>query len=176
MGGLGQVLVGLLLAFAWAAPMILARSLADTLDRAPYLISLAIGLGAAILLGVARWPELRGARATRVGASATLLAILFLPTWAIAVGLGANRLFDRSTSVAHACRVLEWQHPAKGSARCLVSSWRDRPTEAVSAALLGDAATDDGRFPRACTPGRSIVVSTRAGALGWEWIADVRLM
>jgi hypothetical protein len=179
--GLGQVLIGLLLLFAWAAPVILAKLFADTLDRAPYLISLSAGVGAAIVLGLMRWPSMRGALtgigAARSGTTAWLLLIAFCPTWAIGIGLGANRAFDRSPAVQRQCRVLKWQRPAKGPARCLVTSWRGRPAETLTDTLLqgGTASGEDGRANEVgCAPGQALVVSTRAGGLGWEWIAGVR--
>jgi len=176
MSGLTQVLVGLLALFAWTAPVVLAKLFADPLDRAPYLISLSAGIGVAVLLCAARWPLVRGAlsgsgSAGPVASTAILLAIAFCPTWAIGIGLGLNRAFDRSPPVAHECRVLEWQRPGKGRARCLVTSWRGNPAEALSAELIQGGAPDTAF---GCTPGRTLLVSTRAGWLGWEWIAGVR--
>ncbi|HET6147896.1 MAG TPA: hypothetical protein VFH68_10220 [Polyangia bacterium] len=175
MSGLAQVLIGLLVLFAWAAPVVLAKLFADTLDRAPYLISLSAGIGVAVLLCATRWPVVRSALGSngsaRPGATAILLAIALCPTWAIGIGLGINRAFDRSPAVARQCRVLEWQRPAKGRARCLVTSWRGKPAEALSDALVQGGAPD-AEF--VCTPGQTLVVSTRAGRLGWEWIAGVR--
>jgi len=176
LSGLGQVLIGLLLLFAWAAPVILAKLFADTLDRAPYLISLSAGIGAAVLLAVARWPSIRGALSSGgsagAGTTALLLAVTFCPTWAVGIALGANRAFDRSSPVARECRVLEWQRPAKGRARCLVTSWRGQPAESLSDTLLQGGARE-GEAGIVCTPGQTLLVSTRAGWLGWQWIAEV---
>ncbi len=176
MSGLGQVFTGVVLVALWAAPLVLARLRADTLDRAPYAISLAAGVGVAVLLGALRWPALRGALAggggARAGATLTVIALGFCPPWAVGVGLGVNRLLDRSPPTTHVCRVLQWQPRAKGPARCRVSSWRDREAEVLTAAQVQSAA-DEGPVPARCVPGRSLQVTTRAGALGWEWVAEV---
>jgi hypothetical protein len=175
--GLGQVLLGVLALAVCAAPVMLAKLFADTLDRTPYLITLSSGVGVAVVLCAVRWPAVRvaltGVASARPGAMATLVIVALSPTWAIGVGLGINRAFDHSPPVAHPCRVLAWQRPAKGRARCLVSSWRGNPSEALSDALVPSDA-DDGASPRGCTPGQRVEVSTRAGALGWEWIVGVR--
>ena len=192
--GLGQVLLGLLALFAWGAPLLFARLFADPLDRAPYVICLVGGLLLGAAASVALWAAARAGLAGMSSGRAVggmVAIVLFAPTYAVGIGLGINRRLDRSPRVEHDCRVLEWRVPAKSGGRCLVTSWRGRDAEVLGGATImtaesagaeaagvarGGASSSEtqGRFPRACVPGSTVVVYSRAGRLGWEWIEGVR--
>lgn len=167
-----QGVVAILVALAWAAPPLLARQFADTLDRGPYLTCAAAGVLAAAVLGSAYRARLRaaftGAGGTRWAGRAIALAVVLAPTWAIGVGLGANRVLDRSAEALHPSRVLRWDRPGKGRASCVVTSWRGRDHESLADALV--LRTPGGP---ACAPGAAILIGTRTGALGWEWVTGV---
>jgi hypothetical protein len=150
MGALGKVLLSLVFVFAWVAPVALAKLFADTLDFFPYLACLLIGLGLGALVCVLLWPLVR-AGLTQISRMhglglAIATAIAFAPTWSIGIGLGLNRMFDRSSAVSHECQVIAWKVPPKNRAYCVVSSWRGNKIEKLDDApisTLGPGAPSD---------------------------------
>jgi hypothetical protein len=130
---LREILLGLTALYVWVAPVMLAKLFADTLDFFPYLACLLIGLGLVALVCVLLWPQIRAIltqarRMHRLGL-AIGTAIAFAPTWSIGIGLGLNRMFERSSAVSHECQVIAWKVPPKNRAYCVVSSWRGNKIE-----------------------------------------------
>jgi hypothetical protein len=155
----------------WLAPLILAKSFADTLDRSPYLFCLGVALVLASATCVLLWSRIRRPGLRR---DIIILAVLCMPTWAIGVGLGVNRALDHSPTSSHECRVIGWYREGK-SAWCSVSSWRGKTTEKLADTLVESDPPDWSKpFPMLCERGASVNVETRTGALGWEWVVRVR--
>jgi hypothetical protein len=186
MGALGKVLQSLAIVYVWVAPVVLAKLFADTLDFFPYLACLLIGLGLGALLCVLLWPLVRAgftqtSRMHRLGL-AVVTVIAFAPTWSIGIGIGLNRMFDRSAAVSHECQVISWKVPAKSRAYCVVSSWRGKKIEKLDQ-LPGRRSEPDSSpatispggwpYPFKCTPGTSLIVTTRTGLFGWPWVVSV---
>lgn len=176
-----SVFLGLGFVYVVIAPLVVAKEFEDTLDLAPYLVCLAVGLGAAIIICLLRWPQIRagltGAGPRRHVGLALAAAVACAPTWAVGIGLGINRAFDRSPPTPHACQVIGWRVPVKNRARCLVTSWRGKKAEAIDQAVIlrnEPPIPEQSRTPRLCTPGATITVETRGGRLGWAWIERVR--
>jgi len=191
MRALGKILLGLAALYVWVAPVMLAKLFADTLDLFPYLVCLLIGLGLGALVCVLLWPLVRAGltqtrRMHRLGL-AVATAIAFTPTWSIGIGLGLNRVLDRPSAVSHECQVIDWKVPPKNRAYCVVSSWRGNEIEKLDDSVIsmlgpGDAPPDSSRamlsprgwpYPFKCTPGTSLIVTTRTGFFGWPWVVAV---
>jgi hypothetical protein len=119
---------------------------------------------------------------------AVAVAIAFAPNWSIGIGLGLNRLFDCSLAVSHECQVIDWKVPPKNRAYCVVSSWRGNKIEKLDDSVIstlgrGAPFPDSSQavisprgwpYPFKCTPGTSLVVTTRTGLFGWPWVVDVQ--
>ena len=154
MRGIGKVLLSLAIVYVWAAPVVMARLFADTLDSFPYLACLLIGLGLGALVCVLLWPQIRAiltqARRMHGLGLAIGTAIAFAPTWSIGIGLGLNRVLDRPSAVSHECQVIDWKVPPKNRAYCVVSSWRGNEIEKLDDSVIsmlgpGDAPPDSSR-------------------------------
>lgn len=199
-----QAFVGIVVAFAWLGPMILAPRFVDTLDLSPYFECFGVG----VVLGIATFFTLRalvrrgsaGFGSSRIQNWA-LVAVAFAPPWTVALGLGANRWLDHSPALEHVTRVLAWEVHVKSRARCRVTSWRGLDSEVVTDDLVASAGgttpvgfagavTSEGwvrvraapdskmvdwNYPRACVPKTSLVIASHSGTLGWEWIEKIRV-
>jgi hypothetical protein len=150
----------------YVAPLLIAWNLWDTLDELPYLVCLLVGgVLSAVGWQVAKW---RAGHAPlgmwRLG------AIGWAPCVAVAAGLGGNALLDSSPAVAHEVLFLGYHSGQKGPTRAHFASWR----------TPGDkekVACNFWRQSEICLPlksGDKVVVTTHAGALGWEWIEGVK--
>jgi hypothetical protein len=97
---------------------------------------------------------------------------LLLPAFFLGSGLVliANAVLDSSPAVAHPVQVVS-THIARGddSSFVIVNSWRKPGTVLVSAGPRWDW-----RFIQSLRAGQTIVIETRAGALGLERLAGVR--
>lgn len=149
----------------YLAPVIVAWSLWDPLDTLPYWLCL--GVGGALSLGgfgvlLKRRHGLRGTLPT--------FLLAWVPLLALGLGLGSNVLLDTSPSRAHATNFLGYSRGQKGPARARFASWREPGTEervACSGLRREPLCIDFQRSP-------AVTVTTRRGALGWEWIESVK--
>ncbi len=170
--GVGKTLAGIASSLAiWLGvvavfyPPILAIQLWDPLDNSLYWVGLAVGCAVAgLLFGV----PIRGRR----DGSWRLLGLL-APLWTIFFVVGANVWFDRSPAMPHASRYLGRTHPSKGPGAYRLASWRRPGTEEQIFGNDMTLATALWRALGAGDAGTPVVVTTHAGALGWEWIADI---
>ncbi len=163
--------VGTLGLFLWvllAFPgVVVVAAYVGPLDRTPYLMCAAAGAVLAVLIWwvSGRW-ELgwRNGRASM----AVLLGPAMLPLLFIEAGLGANAWFDRSPETYVQSRVIRYELRWIGSGVCFVHSWRGKTQE-----VLDDAVFVERRAPANYNPGSFVSITTRAGALGWEWVQRV---
>lgn len=165
MTGWGYSLVVWVAMVLYLAPVIVAWNLWDPLDTLPYWLCLAAG-GAVSLVGLVLWLKL--AHQLRGTLPAFLLA--WAPLLALGLGLGGNVLLDSSPSTAHATTFLGYAHQQKGPARARFASWREPGTEervACGGLRREPLCIDFQRSP-------AVTVTTRRGALGWEWIESVK--
>ena len=190
------ILLPAALAFGWGMPLFLPMQLADPIDNLPYFEC----FGAGIFLGVALPRGLvvlarkgvPGLTSFRVWdwVPMTIMCTVFMPPWAVFLGLGANRWLDHSLATEHLTQTRAWELSAKARARCRVTSWRGRASEEVTDQFISAAeATSPERevpgrhgaaqtfwiYPRACVPLTPLIVASHPGALGWEWIERVRV-
>lgn len=148
----------------YLAPGLVAWSSWDPLDTLPYWICLAVG-GAVSLGGFVVWLKvlhhLRG--------SLPVFLLAWAPLLALGLGLGGNVLLDTSPPRAHATNFLGYAHGQKGPSRARFASWRTPGSEerVMCSALRREPLCFD--FQRS----PAVTVTTRGGALGWEWIESV---
>jgi hypothetical protein len=148
----------------YLAPLLVAWSLWDPLDRVPYVICLAVGaVGSLLGFVVWRkiWPHVHGWR--------PVFLLAWAPPLALGLGLGGNVLFDSSPASAHATTFLGYSQSQKGPSRARFASWREPGTEErvrCSSLRRPPLCIDFQRSP-------AVTVTTRRGALGWEWIESV---
>lgn len=148
----------------YLAPAIIAWNLWDPLDRWPYWLCLAVG-GAVSVVGFVLW--LKRLHHQRGWVAGFLLA--WAPLLALGLGLGGNVLLDTSASRAHASTFLGYSQRPKGPSRARFSSWRQRGQEehvTCSGLWREPLCFDFQRNP-------AVTITTRQGALGWEWIEAV---
>lgn len=149
-------------------PPILAAQLWDPLDNSLYWVGLGVGCAVAGITLGAPIPR-------RWDGSWRLLGFV-APLWMVFLVVGGNVWFDRSPAVPHVSRYLGVTHPSKGPGAFRLSSWRKAGTEeqlfANDLRLAGALGRALGPLGSGAKEGTPLVVTTRAGALGWEWIAD----
>lgn len=154
-------LVVWLMLVLYVAPLLVAWNLWDPLDMMPYWICLAVGAGMT-WLGLRLWPP---GRTSFLG----VYLLAWAPALAVALGLGGNVLLDQSLPVAHATRFLGLGTRHKGPSQARFASWREPGSEERVTCTVW-------RMDRFCyghATGSAVVVTTRRGALGWEWIESV---
>lgn len=154
-------LVVWLMLVLYVAPLLVAWNLWDPLDTLPYWICSAVGAAAA-WMGFRLWPT---GRTSFVG----VYLLAWAPTLAIGLGLGSNVLLDQSLPVPHATRFLGLGSRHKGPSQARFASWREPGSEERVTCTVG-------RMDQVCSghaPGSAVVVTTRRGALGWEWIESI---
>jgi hypothetical protein len=145
----------------YVAPLLIANNWWDPLDVLPYWLCLGVGVGGAVL-GFRLW---RDAQPNPV----RLFVLAWTPMLAIALGLASNVYLDTSPPIPHATRFLGFASRQKGPMQARFASWREGATEEriTCSALRIDA------FCAGLTDQRKVVVTTRRGALGWEWIEAI---
>jgi len=164
--GIANPLLVSLMMVALLYPPFLAEDFWDPLDNTLYWAGFGIGCAlAAVLMVPIRWGRDGNWR----------LLGFFAPTWMSFFAVGANVWFDRSPAVLHGSRYVGHTYTSKGRGSFRLASWRKPGAEerivgnspavsvALGSALAGNAAV-----------GTPVVVTTHAGALGWEWVALVR--
>jgi hypothetical protein len=120
-------------------------------------------------------PDDRPARPFEPSSSRPLWAIFRYagpPFWAVAIGLGANRLLATAPAAEHESVLIAREDPYKGPDVYVLRSWRPgREVERVLA--FGAVQTSlSPTLPR----GAHVVVTTRMGALGYEWIVSINAL
>lgn len=150
----------------YVAPLLVAWSVWDTLDQLPYWLCLLVG----VVVSVVAWQVAKWRAGPAPLGMWRLGAIGWAPCVAVAAGLGGNVLFDSSPAVAHEVEFLGYHSGQKGPTRAHFASWRT-PGEKEQVAC------NFWRQSEICLPlksGDKVVVTTHAGALGWEWIEGVK--
>lgn len=154
-------LVVWLMLVIYVAPPLLAWNLWDPLDTLPYWLCLAVGAGATGV-GFRLWPAGRPS-----------FVRVFLLAWAaplaVAVGLAGNVLLDNSPPLPHATRFLGLGSRHKGPSQARFASWREPGGEE----RVTCSAWRMDRFCYGREPNSAVVVTTRRGTFGWEWIESV---
>jgi CheY-like chemotaxis protein len=164
------LVLGYLGLMAVELPLPLAAEHFDTLDAFPYFTCAGVG-ALTVAVPAAGWYFVRGRASPRSRHVVLLVACVLGALWSVPLGLGWNRWRDRSPPAQHTARVVRYDGPegipAEGRQRCIVTSWRGREAEV----LRDDESFRS--FALLCRVGNRLVVATRAGALGWEWIEAV---
>jgi hypothetical protein len=149
----------------YAAPLLVTWNFWSPLDSLPYVLCLAAGAAASVGLWRLSKPASDARRAQlRIG------VICWLPCLALAAGLGANMLLDASPPITHQARFINYDVANKGPAHVRLSSWRDPRAEERLTCTTG-------RRQQLCPHlrrGTPVDVTTRRGALGWEWVELVQ--
>jgi hypothetical protein len=87
----------------------------------------------------------------------------------MAAALLGNRLLDSSPPMENASALIAVERSGKGGQVFVLRSWREgRAAERIHRALLVESALHAG-----IPAGTPLVVTTRAGALGWEWVERI---
>jgi hypothetical protein len=149
------------------------------IDGYPYLASALFGIGA--MVGVWRllekYPKLR--EKTRfldpwlAASGAGYVLFLMGPSWGMALGILANRVLDRSPAVEHPSTILSLKRSHKGPDSVYLASWRKSSAQLSVPLRIGTplrALRDRGKGP-----GDNVVITTRKGALGFEYIVDAQV-
>ena len=164
-GNWSYSLVVWLVMVLYVAPLLVAWNLWDPLDSLPYVLCLLVG----ITLAIVGWQLAKWRAGQQPIGMWRLGAIGWAPCVAVAAGLGANVLLDSSPAVAHEVLFLGYHSGQKGPTRAHFASWRaSGEKEQVTCSFW--------RGQELCLPlqsGDKVVVTTHAGALGWEWIESV---
>lgn len=145
----------------YVAPLLIANNWWDPLDVLPYWLCLGAGVvGAALGFRLWRDPRPNPVR---------LFVLAWTPMLAIALGLGSNVHLDTSLPMPHTIRFLGFASRQKGPTQARFASWREEANEEriTCSALRFDA------FCAGLQPQSKVVVTTRRGALGWEWIETI---
>jgi hypothetical protein len=148
----------------YLGPLIIAWNLWDPLDRLPYWICLAVG-GAVSVVGFFAW-----LRFYQPSGWLPAFLLAWAPLLALGLGLGGNVLLDTSPTRAHDTTFLGYSHHQKGPSRARFASWRKPGGEEQVACSTMRRARLCFDFPRS----PAVVIVTRQGAFGWEWIESVR--
>lgn len=168
-----------------------AKYYADSIDLLPYFECFGAGLllGVALSRGMVLLARKRIPGLTSIRVWNWLPAIvIFLPPWAVFLGLGANRWLDLAGGGAPdrdpGVEVLGQN--ARALPRHLLA--RPRLGRVTFELIYAAEATSPERAvpgrrpekdawvnPRACVPGTPLIVASHPGALGWDWIEYVRV-
>ena len=157
------------------APGIAVYSRSTLLDGYPLVVSALVGI--AVAAGFVRLfdssPTLRARfswlepwqRAT----GAAWVFLLAGPFWGIALGLLANRYLDRSTPVDHPTTALSVKRSRKGADSVYLASWRPKEEQVLVSLVRGSPLSAVAR-----ETGRPLIVTTRRGALHFQYVHDAR--
>jgi hypothetical protein len=160
-------------------PALQAYLYCGTLDTYPYLICLSIGAAISGIIALRRRransdsPLIESDIAATYESRQAKAYLLYLgpPLWLTAMALFANQFCDRSPRVDQQVHLLKFSVARKGPSTIVVESWRNPGAT--------QAMRYDWRRMRAIsteTPlGQPLIVSVRAGALGWTWVENLRV-
>ena len=148
----------------YVAPLLVAWNLWDPLDLLPYWICLAIGAGLALL----GWSTGKGRTRDGHPSSARQFLLAWTPMLAVALGLGGNTLLDASLPAPHATTFLGFASRHKGPTQARFASWREPGREERLTCTMFR-----GQHCAGLEREREVVITTRRGALGWEWVETV---
>jgi hypothetical protein len=167
------------IAIAAVLPGLATWIASPVIDGYPYLASALFGIGA--MVGVWRllekYPQLRDK--TRfldpwmAASGAGYVLFLIGPSWGMALGILANRVLDRSAPVPHPSTVLSLKRSHKGPDSIYLASWRKSSAQLSVPLRLGTPLR--ALHDRGMGPGDNVVITTRKGALGFEYIVDAQL-
>ena len=159
-------------------PAIQAYLFCGPLDTYPYVLCLSVGAGISLLIAVRRLKagnvvpsDSTDAHTHEARKAKGYLLYLGPPFWLLAVALFANQFLDGSARSDHQVHLLRFSTHQKGPSTVLVESWRTPDATQSIRYVRGrmDAIST-------ATPlGQRLIVSVRAGALGWTWIENIRL-
>ncbi|MGC4069339.1 MAG: hypothetical protein QM784_32760 [Polyangiaceae bacterium] len=150
-----------------------------TVEGYPYLLTLTIGAAMGVALAAVREPKSSSSARTKSERPEGdfenrqvrwCLRHLGPPFWTFALALIANRSMDDSPAMDHEVRLSKFVTNAKGPSVLVVDSWNE-PDQSQS--LRYDFRTMPEIGPASPAQQR-LVVTTRRGALGWEWVQSVR--
>lgn len=159
-------------------PAIQAYLYCGPLDTHPYVICLSVGAAISGIIAFQRRKP--GNDVPLVGSDVTgtyearqakaCLRYLGPPLWLFALALFANQGCDRSPRIDQQVRLLKFSVYRKGPSTVSVESWRNPgATQAIRY---------DWRRMRGISSdtllGQQVIVSVRAGALGWTWVENIR--
>lgn len=141
-----------------AVPALLAVFLASPLDDWPYVLCGGIGAVLGYPLVLRGWRNLAG-----TARSAMWLGIWIAPPlWGIGLGVGGNALLDGSAATEHPSEVVGRVRSGKNTYKLLLRSWREGHEKESHPDRLG------------ARPGDAVIVTTRSGFFGWEWVTHLR--
>jgi hypothetical protein len=159
-------------------PAIQAYLNCGTLDAYPYVLCLSVGAGISLFIAVRRRKDANivpsnspDANAYEAWKAKGYLLHFGPPFWLLAVALFANQFLDRSTGSDHKVHLLGFRTQKKGPSTVLVESWRSPDATQSIRYVLGRM----GAISTTTPLGQRLIVSVRAGALGWPWIENIRL-
>jgi hypothetical protein len=160
-------------------PAIQAYLYCGSLDTYPYVICVSVGTAISGIIAFVRYklgndvPLVGSDVASTVEARQAKTCLLYLgpPFWLLALALFANQYCDRSPRIDQQVRLLKFSVYRKGPSTVSVESWRDPgATQAIRY---------DWRRMRGISSdtllGQQVIVSVRAGALGWTWVESIRI-
>ena len=142
-------------------PGVLGTMFFDPVDLWPYAVTVGGGIGVPLVVAAV---AVRRPLTQLVG---YLLAFV-LPFWATGILFALNQWLDGSPTVQHRSQIVEYRPAVKGPNRCVVTSWRNTGTESLR--MQWGSAISSVR----CSPGTTLVIATRQGAFGWDWVSSVR--
>lgn len=166
---LALVLLSLALLVLGVPIIFLCQWLWPVVDGGPYWQCIAFGLAAYVLsLPLVFWLCRGRSTALRDFGMYASFSLFSSPMLAVSLGLTVNGAFDTSTPKEHPLLVVHrWESRGKSTSYHVQLA---SPAPSQESYALSVSSTTYWSLP----PGSRAVVTTRDGALGWEWLIDVR--
>lgn len=159
-------------------PGLVTWMLSPVLDGYPYLASALFGVGAMVGVWrlVEKFPKLREKGRFLdpwlIASGSGWVLFLFGPSWGMAFCILANRALDRSPPVDRPSTILSLKRSHTGPDSFYVASWRKSAAQLRVPLRIGTplrALREQGKGP-----GDNVILTTRKGAFGFEYIVDAK--